>query len=175
MAPTLRLNFLIAEQAWQKTDVAWLENKLQEIFPNLIKLAAPQLYALKSCSLEILLTNNNEMQQLKKEFLAKDEATNVLAFPFDLKVLDTLPPETIDPIKAFHDFLGSIALGLEVIIAEAVTTKKAFRHHLLHLTIHAILHLLGYRHEKTDDAKKMEQLERELLENIGIANPYKNL
>jgi probable rRNA maturation factor len=45
--------------------------------------------------------------------------------------------------------------------------------HATHLIIHGILHLLGYDHEKANDAKCMEALEIALLDRLGIADPYR--
>jgi probable rRNA maturation factor len=45
--------------------------------------------------------------------------------------------------------------------------------HAAHLTIHGILHLLGYDHEHPKDAEIMENLEISLLDKMRIANPYR--
>jgi probable rRNA maturation factor len=43
---------------------------------------------------------------------------------------------------------------------------------LAHLAIHAFLHLLGYDHQTEDEAERMERLERNILAEIGIPDPY---
>jgi probable rRNA maturation factor len=47
-----------------------------------------------------------------------------------------------------------------------------FRDHYTHLLVHGTLHLLGYDHERENDAKRMEKLEILILEGLGIENPY---
>ena len=42
----------------------------------------------------------------------------------------------------------------------------------MHLFIHAVLHLLGYDHETEEEAKKMEYLEKQILSNLNVDNPY---
>ena len=52
------------------------------------------------------------------------------------------------------------------------TKQKPFDHHLSHLAVHGFLHLIGYDHENDDDAEAMEALEREILAQLGIPDPY---
>jgi probable rRNA maturation factor len=68
--------------------------------------------------------------------------------------------------------LGDIAIAYETTRREADDEGKAFDHHLSHLAIHGFLHLIGYDHETDDEAVDMENLEREILARLGIADPY---
>lgn len=68
--------------------------------------------------------------------------------------------------------LGDIALAYETIAREANEQGKKLKAHITHLTIHGVLHLLGYDHEADDDAEAMEALEIAILARMGIANPY---
>ena len=63
-------------------------------------------------------------------------------------------------------------LAAETVIAEAQTSGKSIGDHTSHLIVHGVLHLLGYDHETDQDAQIMEQLEREILARIDIADPY---
>ena len=56
--------------------------------------------------------------------------------------------------------------------AKADAEGKPFEHHLSHLAIHGFLHLIGYDHENDTDAEEMESLETEILEQLGIPDPY---
>ena len=56
--------------------------------------------------------------------------------------------------------------------SEADTEHKPFDHHLSHLAVHGFLHLVGYDHENDDDAEIMEGLERDILAQLGIPDPY---
>ncbi|MCB1531359.1 MAG: rRNA maturation RNase YbeY [Alphaproteobacteria bacterium] len=105
--------------------------------------------------LSIALSNDVLIQELNKNYRDKDKPTNVLSFPQD------------------DDFsLGDIVLALETIQREAGEQNKHFEDHLSHLVIHGTLHLLGYDHEDDAQAEEMEALEIELLQRIGIENPY---
>jgi probable rRNA maturation factor len=73
---------------------------------------------------------------------------------------------------------GEILLG-DVVLAHGICAKEAHERHIAvdahasHLVVHGVLHLLGYDHEQGDAAAEaMEQVERDALASIGIADPY---
>jgi probable rRNA maturation factor len=68
--------------------------------------------------------------------------------------------------------LGDIAIAYHTTRKEADDEEKPFDHHLSHLAVHCFLHLIGYDHEKDDDAEAMEDLERQILAQLGIPDPY---
>lgn len=105
----------------------------------------------------ILLTDDDSVQALNRDFRQKDYATNVLSFPS--------PPNPEGQI-------GDIALAYGVCAREAAEQGKPLAHHLQHLVAHGVLHLLGYDHESDDEAEAMEALEREILAGLDIPDPY---
>ena len=68
--------------------------------------------------------------------------------------------------------LGEIIISMERIFSESMTNNILFKDHFLHIFLHAILHILGYDHEKDSERKKMENIEILILNNLGIKNPY---
>src|ERR1700719_1526027 len=68
--------------------------------------------------------------------------------------------------------LGDIDIAYETTRKQADDEQKPFDHHLSHLAVHGFLHLIGYDHEKDDDAETMETLEQEILAQLGIPDPY---
>jgi probable rRNA maturation factor len=68
--------------------------------------------------------------------------------------------------------LGDIVLCAPVVAREAREQKKSLAAHYAHLTVHGTLHLLGWNHEDAREADCMEQLEREILAELGIGDPY---
>ena len=56
--------------------------------------------------------------------------------------------------------------------AEAAEKGASVADHATHLIVHGMLHLLGYDHERDDEAERMEALERVVLEGLGLADPY---
>ena len=69
-------------------------------------------------------------------------------------------------------FLGDIIFSIETICREAKRDNKSVNNHLIHLFVHGVLHLLGYDHKTEKEAKKMENLEIQILETLQINNPY---
>lgn len=105
----------------------------------------------------LLLTDDESVRELNSQFRGKDSATNVLSFPAPAN------PE---------DHLGDVALAYGVCAREAAEQGKPLSHHLQHLTIHGVLHLLGYDHISDDEAEVMEGLERSVLAGLDIPDPY---
>jgi len=120
----------------------------------------------KPCEVAIRLVDEQESHALNLQYRGKDKATNVLSFPSDLPeaVLDSLPREP----------LGDIIICVPVLLAEAQQQSKTAEAHWAHLTIHGILHLLGFDHIDDDEAEEMEALEVEALQNLAYANPYED-
>ena len=65
-----------------------------------------------------------------------------------------------------------MVICVDVVREEAVLAGKVFSDHLSHMAIHGILHLLGYDHDDLPSANKMEGIEIEFLNKIGVKNPY---
>ena len=60
----------------------------------------------------------------------------------------------------------------DTVLRESNESNKNFEKHLSHLGIHGLLHLLGYSHDKEKEALIMEGIEVEILNDLGIPNPY---
>lgn len=114
----------------------------------------------EALELTIRLVDNDEMQELNRDYRGKDYPTNVLSFPCDWD----LPEEP--------RLLGDVVIAAAVVNREAKEQKKTMEAHWAHIVIHGFLHLLGYDHIEDDEAEKMENLEREILAQLGYADPY---
>ena len=117
---------------------------------------------MKAAEMTLRFTTNEEVQTLNRDFRDKDKPTNVLSFPFEV------PDFLIDE----EPTLGDIIIAMPVIEAEAHEQQKTIENHLAHMTIHGTLHLLGFDHIEDEEAEEMEALEIQILEKLGIANPY---
>ena len=115
---------------------------------------------IREADLAIRIVGTKEGRALNRHYRGKDYATNVLSFPAELPEGVKLP------------LLGDIVLCAPVVAREAREQKKPLLAHYAHLTVHGTLHLLGWDHEDAREAEAMEQLEREILAEMGIEDPY---
>ena len=119
---------------------------------------------IREADLALRIVGTKEGRALNRHFRGKDYATNVLSFPADL-------PEGL-PAGVRLPLLGDLVLCAPVIAKEAREQKKPLAAHYAHMTVHGALHLLGWDHEDACDAECMEKLEREILADLGIDDPY---
>jgi probable rRNA maturation factor len=115
--------------------------------------------------LAVMLTDDAGIRTLNLNWRGIDKPTNVLSFP-------ALPPTGGGGPDDAPRMLGDIAIAYETARREADDEQKPFDHHLSHLAVHGFLHLMGYDHEKDDEAETMETLEQEILAQLGIPDPY---
>jgi len=121
---------------------------------------------IREADLAIRLVRSKEARALNRHYRGKDYPTNVLSFPAEMAEGVKLPKGVKMPL------LGDLVLCAPVIAKEAREQKKPLAAHYAHLTVHGALHLLGWDHDDERDAEAMEQLEREILAGLGIADPY---
>ena len=115
---------------------------------------------IREADLAIRIVGAKEGRALNRHYRGKDYATNVLSFPAEL-------PEGVK-----MPLLGDLVICAPVVAREAKEQHKPAVAHYAHLTVHGVLHLLGWDHENTPEAEAMEQLEREILAELGVADPY---
>ena len=147
------INFIFLEPSWKK-----LSKTLKDDVRVALETASDCLKKdFSRMEVSIVFSSNAEVQSLNKEFRKKNKPTNVLSFP-----------------SKENEELGDIILAYETILEEAHASDILPLDHTLHLIIHGFLHLIGYDHEKEDDAYHMEQLEIEILKQLNINNPYED-
>ncbi|HVY33451.1 MAG TPA: rRNA maturation RNase YbeY [Caulobacteraceae bacterium] len=137
-------------------DPEGVEGACQPHAPSVASRHLPR-YTVEDESISILLTDDDALADLNARFLGKPKPTNVLSFPAPAN------PE---------GHLGDIALAYGVCAREASEQGKTLAQHLSHLTVHGVLHLLGYDHLSDGEAEVMEALERTVLEALGVPDPY---
>ena len=108
------------------------------------------------------------VRKLNADYRGRERATDVLSFPTFDNVLEEMPGHLAPgPLP-----LGDIVLALETVQAEAAAAGTPFPDHVSHLVVHGCLHLLGYDHRTANDGARMEGLERGILAQLGIPDPY---
>lgn len=139
-------------------DVAW-ESWPEDISDTVRRVLDVAARFSKPGQIDLLLTNDEEIQTLNAQWRDKDNPTDVLSFPSD----DAMPGS---------DFLGDIAISHGVMSKDAERMGKTLVSHFSHLLVHGYLHLLGYDHVEDDEAALMEGLEIKILAELGISDPY---
>lgn len=109
---------------------------------------------LTSKDIELILTFNNQIQELNNEHRNIDKATDVLSFPLEFDI-PNMP-------------LGSIVISYDFVKLKAKEYKHSFEDELKLLFIHGLLHLLGFDHE-TDNGEH-RQKEEELIKKYNLPN-----
>jgi probable rRNA maturation factor len=161
--PTLALpitEVLVVSDGWQN------EPGAEDVIQRAIAVAAEIADAdTGDAELAVMLTDDAGIRTLNSNWRGIDKPTNVLSFP---ALQPTGPAKPADAPR----MLGDIAIAYGTTRREADDEQKPFDHHLSHLAVHGFLHLIGYDHEKDGDAEAMETLEREILAQLGIPDPY---
>jgi probable rRNA maturation factor len=110
--------------------------------------------------LSVLLVDSEYMAELNHRWMGGDGPTDVLAFPMDESSIDHGPGESPGGEPAL---LGDIVLAPQVAAAQAVTAGHTAADELHLLTVHGVLHLLGYDHAEPDEEREMFGLQSRLL------------
>lgn len=148
---TIELDLQIAVE--DTTDLP-TEVQLQQWLESTITLFQSQ------AEITIRIVENEESQQLNRDYRGKDKPTNVLSFPFEA-------PPGIE-----IDLLGDLIICKQVVEAEAKEQNKSLSAHWAHMVVHGSLHLLGYDHIDDDEADEMESIETEIMQKLGFEDPY---
>ena len=152
-APKLQQGILLVVD-----DPGW--RKFRGLLPRLKRAAAAAEKAAKfrgASVFTVLLSSDRKLKALNHEFRGKNTATNVLSFP---------------AAPNGEGYRGDIALALGVTRREAKAAGKNLSDHAIHLVVHGVLHLAGHDHVRARDAKVMEKMEVDILDRLGVANPY---
>lgn len=160
---------IIEDDRWHQADLEQLaETAAQAVLAHLDVPADGYEIAVLAC-------DDARIADLNADFRDKPTPTNVLSWPADERGADVdgdVPdlPTGADP--QMPEELGDIAIAWETCAREAAEAGKPLADHLMHLMIHATLHLLGYDHIRDKDATLMEGIETEILGKMGICDPY---
>jgi probable rRNA maturation factor len=156
----LRLALEIEDPRW----VAALPN-VAELLEKAIALALADVDdAGRTIEVGVRLVDDGTIQGLNRDWRGRDKPTNVLSFPLGD------PGPVSDP--DFPWLIGDIVMSFDTVTAESIRDAKPLEHHVVHLAIHATLHLIGHDHEDEAEADVMEAAEVKLLAGLGIPDPY---
>ncbi|MGB9800777.1 MAG: rRNA maturation RNase YbeY [Thermanaerothrix sp.] len=114
------------------------------------------LHERKDVDLSIVISDNQELQRLNREFLGHDAPTDVLSFP-----LGEIDPDTR------RLYAGDVIISWEKVVEQAQKSGHSLECELALLVIHGVLHLFGYDHATKDEKQEMWQIQGNILKNLG--------
>ena len=148
----VNLDFSVLDKQWNKSLPDFkqtISNAAKHIFNELIQ------FKDKSYEISFLMVNNDYIKELNVNYRSEDSATNVLSFPM------------IDSNSLQHEnILGDVVISIDKILSESNEQKIEVYEYLAKISIHGILHLLGYNHISDNDYVVMNQLEEKIIKKI---------
>lgn len=106
----------------------------------------------------LLLTGNEQIQAINKEFRGKDSPTDVISFAYH---------DNEDFLVGPYDTLGDIVISLEQVGEQAKSYNHSFTREFYYVLTHGLLHILGYDHLEENEKKEMREREEEILGHFG--------
>ena len=122
------------------------------------------------CEIDVLLTDDPGIHAINREQRGIDRATDVLSFP-----MNELLPGEFDPDACEWDYendralLGDMVISMERCAAQAEEFGHSFEHEVSYLTVHSVLHLLGYDHlDEGVQKRQMRAREKEIMQILNV-------
>ena len=117
------------------------------------------------CEVEVLIVDEDTIQQINHEYRQIDKVTDVLSFP----MYENASEASQDVIGGQPLMLGSMVLCLDKALKQAEEYEHSLQREISFLTVHSILHLLGYDHELGErEESEMFRKQHEILEKMGV-------
>lgn len=114
----------------------------------------------RSSVLSVRVVGAARSRSLNLQYRHRDRPTNVLSFSGAGLIPDGL------------NYLGELVICAPVVAREALMQGKSSESHWAHMTVHGVLHLLGFAHERNAEARKMAVREIQILDWLGFSDPY---
>lgn len=119
--------------------------------------------------ISVMLTDNEEIRTLNKLHRNIDRATDVLSFPmFEYDEAGNIQEEFAELNETGEVCLGDIVISLERAAEQAEEYGHSYEREVGFLTVHSMLHLLGYDHMTPDEEKEMFGYQKEILKVMGL-------
>ena len=128
-----------------------LSDELKKIIADVAKASVTACGVTERCSVDILIVDLENMQEINRDKRGVDAPTDVLSFPTGEK-----------------GFLGDIVIAYEKVFSQAKDYGHSAEREVGFLTAHAMLHLMGYKHDTDEDEAEMFGLQEEILEGLGL-------
>lgn len=138
--------------------------EFSEIIENMVKTALLYEEFDREAEVSVSIVTNEEIQQINNDFRNINRPTDVLSFP----LLTFEEGEVIDLNENEEVLLGDIIISFEKAKEQANEYNHSLKREIAFLTVHSMLHLLGYDHMTEDDEKEMFAIQDEILLKANI-------
>ena len=135
-----------------------VDEKMTNLIENACK-SVLDILGYTSCKVSILITDNEGIWEINRNFRNIDAPTDVLSFP---NILD------FSEIGSELPFIGDIALSVDRAIGQAEEYNHSIEREFAFLVVHGMLHLLGYDHIEKEDEIVMIEKQKEVLEHMNL-------
>ncbi len=122
-----------------------------------------ELYGLDNAEVSVTLTDNEHIHEINREYRKVDRPTDVISFA--LNEGDEPEIEGGAPVNV----LGDLIISMEKVVEQAAEYGHSNRREIAFLTVHGMLHLLGYDHIEEADRVEMRKEEDFVMEKLGIS------
>lgn len=110
----------------------------------------------KDVEVSVSFVSDDEIRELNRDYRNVDRTTDVLSFPID------------DEFEINSRILGDVVINTRKVIEQAKEYEHSNERELSYLTVHSILHLLGYDHIEESDKEEMRSVEKQVMKKLGI-------
>ncbi|SMC93960.1 rRNA maturation RNase YbeY [Sporomusa malonica] len=130
---------------------------------------AAEVYGLEpQTEVSVVLADDDYIRQLNRQYRGKDVATDVLSFAMNEHCAGDHEPDIAEAPGDIEILLGDIIISLETTARQAEEFGHSLERELAYLTVHGMLHLLGYDHEDEEERLEMRKEEEYVLSLLGI-------
>lgn len=140
-----------------------LTEKQEKVMKNAVETALKAEGFDLDCEISVVITDNSGIHEINREHRNIDAPTDVLSFPqYEFTSPGVFAEELFSPVM-----LGDIVISKERLITQAEEIGHSFEDELSYLTVHSVLHLLGYDHMEEQDKKIMREHEKRIVKEIN--------
>lgn len=125
----------------------------------------------EGCFVDVTIVDGETIREINRENRGKDAVTDVLSFPM-LEFFNGEWPEDVEEERSPEDgslFLGDMILNYDRAVEQAEEYGHSVQRECGFLTVHSMLHLLGYDHERSEDERQLQRKQEEaVLSSLGL-------
>lgn len=144
-----------------------LTDELTQIVQDVLAYAADYLELEENCAMSVIIVDNEEIQNINREYRQKDAVTDVISFALEESVVEDDFPAIQEVMDESRE-LGDIFVSFQRAQEQAVEYGHSFKRELGFLVVHGFLHLNGYDHMTDEEEAEMFDLQRDILDGFGL-------